>query len=194
MNTKRTPTMTVVQWNDWEGDGRQYCSLTESPTHFQLEGVVVSSRESPYGAYFNVTMDSDFVAREVEVDYLGLASLHIKRTVDGEWYDCIRQQALHYLKGCVDVDIGVTPSTNTLPIRRLALMTGESRDIDVAYIPLPSEIDGDFLPIPAKERYTCLKQGRTYLYEGIFRGFKAALEVDEHGIVTDYPETFRRVV
>ena len=52
---------------------------------------------------------------------------------------------------------------------------------------------GAFLPLRAEQRYTCLRQGRRYLYEGLFRGFSAELELDEAGLVLDYPDTFRRV-
>ena len=39
--------------------------------------------------------------------------------------------------GCIDVDIRATPFTNTLPIRRLALQPGESRDLRMAFIDVP---------------------------------------------------------
>jgi|TARA_Y100000780_G_scaffold231198_1_gene255887 hypothetical protein len=88
--------------------------------------------------------------------------------------------------------VALTPATNTLPIKRLNLGVGESRDIAAAYVPLPDQIDGDFLPQRAQQRYTCLVPNQKYRYEGIFRNFKAELEVDEYGLVIDYPDTFRR--
>ena len=92
----------------------------------------------------------------------------------------------------VSVHVALTPATNTLPIKRLNLGVGESRDIAAAYVPLPDQIDGDFLPQRAQQRYTCLVPNQKYRYEGIFRNFKAELEVDEYGLVIDYPDTFRR--
>jgi len=91
-----------------------------------------------------------------------------------------------------DVDIRITPATNTLPIKRLGLRKGQSRDITVCYVPLPSQINGESLAQRAEQRYTCIEEGRSYLYQGIFRGFQAVLEIDEAGLVIDYPETFRR--
>ncbi|WP_426142582.1 putative glycolipid-binding domain-containing protein [Pseudomonas sp. DWP3-1-2] len=58
---------------------------------------------------------------------------------------------------------------------------------------LPAQITGDFLPQVAQQRYSCLALNQRYRYEGIFRGFTAELDVDKHGLVLDYPETFRRV-
>ena len=80
-----------------------------------------------------------------------------------------------------------------LPIRRLALAEGASAEILAAYVPLPAEVTGPFVPKPAPQRYTCLEQDRLYRYEGLFRGFSAELRVDAHGLVLDYPETFQRV-
>ncbi|HYF70902.1 MAG TPA: putative glycolipid-binding domain-containing protein [Ohtaekwangia sp.] len=38
--------------------------------------------------------------------------------------------------GCTDVDIPLTPFTNSLPINRLKLSEGEAKEIDVIYIDL----------------------------------------------------------
>ena len=47
--------------------------------------------------------------------------------------------------------------------------------------------------VPAQQRYTCLIVDRRYRYEGLFRSFKADLELDRFGLVMDYPDTFRRM-
>ena len=41
------------------------------------------------------------------------------------------------LKGCIDVDLGCSPSTNTLPIRRLRLGIGGSQTIHAAWVRFP---------------------------------------------------------
>jgi len=38
------------------------------------------------------------------------------------------------LEGCMDVDISVTPFTNTLPIQKLGLAPTESPEVSVAYV------------------------------------------------------------
>lgn len=186
--------MSNVQWCDWEGEGLEFCSLNKCEDGWLLEGVVIGSRKSKYGARYSVRVDTLFVTREVTVEYIGGGSLHVSHDGQGIWHDLLRAEPIPSLTGCKDVDIGVTPATNTLPIRRLNLSTEESLELDVAYVPLPAEVKGKFLPSPAKQRYTCLEQGRIYRYEGIFRGFVAELEVDADGLVLDYPETFRRVI
>ncbi len=155
---------------------------------------MAGTRHGAYGGYYHVRTDADFRTREVRVLYVGGPSLHVKSDGRGNWRDEIGSRPLPNLNGCIDVDIGITPATNTLPIKRLKLGAQESRDITVAYVALPDQIDSDFLPQQAEQRYTCLMPDRRYRYEGLFRAFTAELEVDEAGLVLDYPDTFRRVI
>ena len=41
------------------------------------------------------------------------------------------------VEGALDVDLGFTPATNTLPIRRLALAVGETRPVRSAWLRFP---------------------------------------------------------
>ena len=62
------------------------------------------------------------------------------------------------LDGCIDVDISTTPLTNTLPVRRLRLAPGQSAEIQVGYVDVPT------LTIRAVlQSYTRI-DGRTYRY------------------------------
>jgi hypothetical protein len=84
-----------------------------------------------------------------------------------------------------EVDIAVTPFTNTLPIRRMRLDIGAGESITVAYLHPPA-----FEPVEKHQRYTRLGE-RTYRYES--SGFEATLTVDEHDLVVDYPDLWRRI-
>jgi hypothetical protein len=90
------------------------------------------------------------------------------------------------------VDVSETPFTNTLPIRRLGLASGEYADISVAYF------DGTELqPWPEPQRYTCLEKGEgggLYRFVSLDGGFTADLAVDADGLVVDYPGLFRRAL
>lgn len=184
---------TVVRWCDWQSEGLEHCAYRCDEKGLVLEGVVAGTRVGRYGGHYLVRTDPTFTTREVRVSYVAGLSLHVEADGQGHWRDVIGNRALPLLDGCLDVDIGVTPATNTLPIKRLRLREQERKDIVVAYVPLPSEVETDFLPRRADQRYTCLVPGRLYRYEGLFRSFTAELEVDEFGLVCDYPDTFRRI-
>ena len=185
--------MDAVRWQSWDGDGLEHCVCQQSANGMTLEGVVVGTRQGRYGGRYLVRTDTEFRTREVRVEYLGGPRLHVEADAEGHWQEVIGRTPIPGLDGCIDVDIGMTPATNMLPIRRLNLKARESRDILAAYIPLPNQVDGRFLPESAAQRYTCLIPKRRYLYEGMFRAFTAELEVDESGLVLDYPETFKRI-
>ncbi|WP_435170878.1 putative glycolipid-binding domain-containing protein [Falsirhodobacter sp. 1013] len=185
-------TVAVVLWTDWEGHGLEQCHCREGDDGLVLEGVVAGTRHGAYGAYYLVSTDADFKTRQVRVVYVGGASLHVEADGRESWHDVIGNRPLPELNGCTDVDLGITPTTNTLPIKRLKLQEQESRDIVVAYVALPDQIDGDFLPRRAEQRYTCLTLDRRYRYEGLFRAFTAELDIDDAGLVRDYPDTLRR--
>ena len=91
------------------------------------------------------------------------------------------------LDGCVDIDLPCTPFTNTLPIRRLPLHVGDTADITVAYI------DVETLGIqPDHQRYTRLATHR-WRFEQLETGFVQEFDVDEHGLVRNYPTLYRRL-
>ena len=89
------------------------------------------------------------------------------------------------LHGCVDADLEFSPCTNTLPIRRLDLAVGDSADVRAAWVRFPS-----LRVEPLDQTYTRTRE-RTYRYRT--GSFQADLEVDEDGLVIDYPGIWRRV-
>lgn len=91
------------------------------------------------------------------------------------------------LRGCTDLDLSTTPSTNTLALKRLALPVGGSAEILAVWITFP-----DMEPHPIPQRYTRLGE-RHYLYEAPHNNFVGEFDVDEAGFVTEYPTSFDRL-
>ena len=89
--------------------------------------------------------------------------------------------------GCLDVDLAFTPATNILPLRRLGLAVGESREMTAAWVRFP-----DLSVEPLAQRYTRLDERRVR-YESRGGSFTADLEVDELGLVVRYPPLWERV-
>jgi hypothetical protein len=88
------------------------------------------------------------------------------------------------LKDISDIDVSLTPFTNTLPINRLKLKDNEQKVIEVVYFDiLEKEIK------PVKQIYTRLGSDH-YLYENYDKSFKADIKIDEQGLVVEYPELF----
>lgn len=180
---------TVARWRDWSGDGIQHLVLREGPTAIVAEAVVIAvDAGEPFAARFRIVCDPAWRTRRVEAAVVG-GERRLVLAADGQgaWSDG-DGRPLPELAGAIDVDLSVTPFTNTLPIRRLGLAAGESAELRVVYLRLPDltvEVDG--------QRYTCLEPMRRYRYEALAGGFAREIEVDVAGFVVTYPGLFRRL-
>ncbi|MDQ0640056.1 hypothetical protein QF042_003621 [Pedobacter sp. W3I1] len=98
--------------------------------------------------------------------------------IDGDYQDG--------LANCTDIDISLTPFTNSLPINRLHLNQNQQMVIDVLYINiLEHKIMG------VQQKYTRLAE-KKYHYQNIENDFESVIEVDNDGFVIDYPRLFER--
>lgn len=126
---------------------------------------------------------------EIEFDDWGttratVGTLVLER-IDGDWI--VDGAGRPDLAMAIDVDIVLTPFTNTLPIRRLGLDIGEHADLVMAWIDVPSlEVH------PDPQRYTRL-DATHYRFESLDSDFTRDLEVDADGIVVTYPGLFERL-
>lgn len=83
--------------------------------------------------------------------------------------------------GCIDLDLGFSPSTNLLPIRRLSLDVGQEAEAQAAWLGFPE------LTIERLDQVYRRTGATTYRYESAGGAFAAELEVNEAGFVTHYP-------
>ena len=92
------------------------------------------------------------------------------------------------LSGALDVDLGFTPATNTLPIRRLALAVGESAPVRSAWLRFP-----ELRLEPLDQTYT-RETELAYRYRALIDGetFSARLDVDVFGRVVRYEGLWER--
>jgi hypothetical protein len=183
-------TVTVARWREWAGQGLEHLALAERADGYTAESVLSSTEGGvPFTARYRILLDRDWNTRRVEVARVGEdRGLVIESDGRGNW-TAGASGPIPALEGGRDVDISATPFTNTIPVRRLGLAAGESRDLLVAYVRLP----GLFLGA-ARQRYTRLDAGRRYRFEDLATGFLAEFEVDGRGLVLDYPGLFRRVI
>ena len=91
------------------------------------------------------------------------------------------------LDGCLDIDVGITPSTNTLPIRRLDPRPGRPAiEVRVAWVRFPE------LTVEPDEQSYERHDERAWTFRS--DGFEARLDVDEDGLVVSYSDLWTRVV
>jgi len=180
-----------VLWKRLDEPWLERCTLLQGggrpSASWVLDGTVLGASDgAPLDVRYGVFCHGDWATSEVVVTAMrGTLLREVELVRDkGRWFlDAAARPDLH---GCVDVDLGFTPATNTLPIRRLGLNVGESREIRVAWVRFP-----ELTVEPFPQRYTRLGE-RQYLYESLTSDFKAELLVDELGLVIEYEGLWER--
>ena len=160
----------------------EHCTLTLRGGGLSLVGTVLGAEGGlPIRIEYRVLADGAGLTTAAHVrDLRGFEArtIGLERDSKGNWnVDGVRRPAL---KGCTDVDLGCSPSTNTLPIRRLRLAVGASRTIQAAWVRFP-ELD----VVKAAQTYTRLDE---FTYRYASGDFEAELTVDDDGLVASYAE------
>jgi hypothetical protein len=165
------------------------CSLREGPDQWRLDGTVLTLLgDGPAEIRYAVTCDRSWRTRSctVHVDHRDVAwRVELEADGTGSWSrDGTRVDALD---GITDADLGFSPCTNTIPVRRLAPAIGEEVRITVVWLRFP-----EFDLLPSEQAYTRIAENR-YRFESGAGEFRALIEIDRLGIVTRYGEIWREV-
>jgi hypothetical protein len=181
----QTETRTLA-WRTAAGNGRELTTVTFGPSGCVAVGHVVDADAAGLDIRYRVECDALWRTRLVRVDdALTGSGLEVRSDGLGHWV-AADGSALPGLDGAIDVDVSVTPFTNTLPIRRLRLDRGGSAEIVTAYVSVPRmSIE------PDPQRYTRL-EANLYRYESLDSDFCRDVQVDEEGFVVEYPGLFSR--
>ena len=190
-----TPTSYQLQMKTnifWKG--REYNSLENCIVEMNEDSTLVHStivgtyHEKMYDVNYRIVTNQFWQTTSLEINFhINGIENGIKLEGDGRGNWKMNGEQCVRFNGCIDVDIPLTPFTNTLPIRRLRLSHGRSQEIRVLYCDL---LEDDIRPVCQK--YVCLSD-TTYHYENIPNDFEADIEVDDEGIVVDYPFLFERI-
>lgn len=182
-----------IIWSNQADAGLEHFYLRHGDDEITADGNVIGVEENvAFRIRYTINCDLKWQVRKVVVKSLDENEQTISFVSDGfgNWTN-ESGNPVPELKGCSDVDITATPFTNTLPIRRLSLSSGESAEIKVVYFTIP-EMQVSVEP----QRYTCLEtssSGGKYKFESLDGGFTAVITVDADGLVEDYPALFKRV-
>ncbi|HJU11407.1 MAG TPA: putative glycolipid-binding domain-containing protein [Candidatus Binataceae bacterium] len=179
----------IARWQDWSGLGVEHLVLNERSHQIVADAAVIGSVDDRlFAVRYQIICDAQWRVKRIGVGEVGSErAIEFVSDGAGKWVDG-SGASQPQLATAIDVDISITPFTNTLPIRRLHLQKGESREIVVVYIQLPN-----LSMTTDRQRYTCL-DARHYLYESVDSDFKREIEVDGRGLVTEYPGLFRRIL
>ena len=180
---------TNIIWTGKQHHSVENCILTTTKAANEIISTVIGDREKlifkiDYNIRTNEHWQTTFVHIRAQFDDLietiTLEKIDEKHLLNGKC--CLE------LNDIIDIDISVTPCTNSLPINRLQLKDGEQQIIDVIYFDIFERTIK-----PVKQVYKRLTSAH-YIFENYDKTFKANILVDEQGLVVDYEELFKMTV
>jgi hypothetical protein len=181
--------MGTRRWILWQGliaPSMERFVAAHSESSFQLSGLILQAhRDAPYVVRYSIEVDAAWRTRAVQVEVENDGQHRVALAADGSGHWSRDGEPLPVLNDCLDVDLEWSPSTNTLPIRRLGLALGETKAVTAAWVRFPSlevqRLDQSYERID--ERRHRYRSGR----------FSADLLVDEDGMVLQYGVNWKAV-
>lgn len=164
------------------------CMVMSSPDGFGLAGRIVAAQDgAPLGVAYDIRCDRRWSAQTVSIEQtLGGDSRHLRLERHGVGW-LVDGEPDTRLEDCAEPDLGLTPSTNALAIRRLNLEIGQAADITCAWVKFPA------LAIePSLQRYERLAE-RDYRYTNVASGFTAIVTVDALALPVSYERIWLRI-
>ena len=176
-------------WRRLDEPGHDACALWPVANGWRLSGAA-AFRDTGLACHLRYEVIADPAWRTRRAIVSGQAGrrvvdLRITSAARGGW--TLNGVPQPRLAGCTDVDLGFTPATNLLPIRRLALKVGERAEAPAAYLEFPRL---RLLVLPQIYR----RLSRThYAYRSPAHNYSATLEVTKLGAIKDYPHVFELI-
>jgi uncharacterized protein len=173
----------IILWRRLDLPGHEVGRLKRRDDGWELSGTAVFSYEQrPCKLDYLVICDAGWRTCAAQIaGIVGDRDVDLRVSVDRgrKWY--LHNAECPAVTGCIDIDLGFSPSTNLLPIRRLSLAVGQAEQVRAAWLPFPSLT---FAVLPQVYR----REGQQmYRYESGDGAFVRLLEVNASGFVTSYP-------
>jgi hypothetical protein len=161
------------------------------PRNLHAAGTQIGADPKPYRLDYELDVGSGWITNRLSVQVTtagGERRLLLEHDARGAW-QCDGEPA-PALAGALDCDLGLSPLTNLMPVRRHALHERPgSGEILAAWVAVP-----DLTVHASRQRYEHVRPGVVRFIDlGLHEGFTAELELDADGLVLVYPELAARV-
>jgi uncharacterized protein len=152
----------------------------------QLSGLILQAhQDEPYVVRYSIDVDDAWRTRAVQIEVENAGQHRITLAADGAGHWLRDGERVPAVENCLDVDLEWSPSTNTLPVRRLGLALGETKTVAAAWVRFPS------LAVQRLDQSYERLEERRYRYRS--GRFTADLTVDEDGVVLQYGVNWKAV-
>jgi len=195
-------------WRGLDAWRAEAASVAPLGTRLFANGNQLGVEPRPYRLVYDLRTGEDYVAEELRVKAWSEGwdrEITVVRTPEGRWRIEMVERgdgapAWHEprpeaLAGALDCDLGFSPLTNLMPVRRHRLHAGPgAADLLMAWVSVPG------LTVHASpQRYEHVRAVMgggavvRYLDRGAHDGFTADLVLDSHGLAETYPGLAERV-
>ena len=196
----------LILWRGIDEWRAEASSVEVASNGVRATGTQLGTDPLPYRADYKLDATDGFVTRRFEVTTGGTGwSRRVVLTHDGVGgWECAAETDgrvdlpapgvdAQMLAGALDCDLGFSPLTNLMPVRRHRLHEGPgAEDFVMAWVSVPSlEV------FASAQRYEFVRRDDDirivrFIDRGRFAGFTAELELDADGLVVLYPELAQR--
>lgn len=197
-----------IAWTKDDPAGAEFALIELDTTRVHARGVAIGSDPEPYRLSFDLRTRDDFVTDRCVVETEGggwARRLEIERSEQGVWTASVASSGtaslpepggeLTALQDALDLDLGLSPVFNTMPVLRHSLHDGgQAGDFIMIWISVP-----DLAIHASPQRYTFLErrseEDRVVRFEavGVGEDFVADVHFDADGLVIDYPGIASRI-
>jgi hypothetical protein len=197
-----------VAWAKADPPGAEFAVIQLESRRLRAEGVAIGSDPEPYRLSFELQTHGEYITDRAVVETQGIGwtrNLEIQRSRAGVWSVSSRSTGKlempdpggdpTALGDALDLDLGLSPVFNTMPVLRHDLHNGGSaEDFLMVWISVP-----DLSIHASSQRYTFLErrsdEQRLVRFEAVGEGedFVADVQFDSNGLVLDYPGIASRI-
>jgi uncharacterized protein len=181
---KELPSKSRMRWRRLDVPGREEARLEETAKGWRLTGDL-DAQERGVDARLSYVIECGRDWRTRRAAITGSVSgvpVRFELTADGQGRWTLNGVPLRRVDGALDIDLGFTPATNLLPIRRLDLAVGQRAEVRTAWVRFPE------LRVEALEQSYHREADHVFRYDALVDGerFQARLDTDEYGRVLLY--------
>ena len=176
----------TIIWRRLDMPGHESATVFFDEGKWFLDGASVFLYEGkPCRLDYTIECDEDWNTLVASViGWVGEEAIDLEIEVDEDLRWFVNEEEITEVAGCVDLDLNFSPVTNSLPISRFDLEVGESADVKAAWLRFPS-----FEFETLEQKYTRISEN-VYRYESAGGDFVREIEVNDAGLVTNYPDYF----
>ena len=185
------PQQSQMRWERLDVPGYEEARIERTSGGWNLTGRVEVD-EAGVHAQLEYVIDCDGAWRTRRATVTGQASgapVLFELTADGVGHWTLNGEPLDVADGALDVDLGFTPATNLLPVRRLDLPVGARAEVKTTWVRFP-ELRVELLEQSYERESACV-----FRYDALVDGepFQARLHTDEFGRVLLYEGLWKAV-